>query len=311
MSQNPREDDKAARPVVCAIGASAGGVKALQNLFSALEQDLDLAYVVIIHLSPDHPSQLSEILAGRTQMPVLQVDDSPRLKGDCVYVIAPDRELVIEDGHVTSRPISEPRSRRAPIDLFFRSIAQSRGDGIAVLLSGSGSDGALGVKAMKEAGGVILVQEPSDAEYANMPRSAIATGAVDFVGTVPQLAARIAEIVRNKSAIQKLKKQDTEAEVRRILAFLRARTGHDFASYNRNTVMRRIARRMQITRQVTFEAYREFVRINPEEAQELFSDLLISVTSFFRDPAVFEVVSTSAIGPIFDRLGADEPLRAW
>ncbi|MGE0702159.1 MAG: CheR family methyltransferase, partial [Hyphomicrobiaceae bacterium] len=210
-----------------------------------------------------------------------------------------------------SRPISEPRSRRAPIDLFFRSIAQSRGDGIAVLLSGSGSDGALGVKAMKEAGGVILVQEPSDAEYANMPRSAIATGAVDFVGTVPQLAARIAEIVRNKSAIQKLKKQDTEAEVRRILAFLRARTGHDFASYKRNTVMRRIARRMQITRQVTFEAYREFVRINPEEAQELFSDLLISVTSFFRDPAVFEVVSTSAIGPIFDRLGADEPLRAW
>ncbi len=136
---------------VCAIGASAGGVRALQQFFRGIRDDLGLAYVVIVHLSPEHESQLSEILAGRTRMPVRQVVDSPELEPNCVYVIPPDRELVIEDNAIRARPFSEPRGQRAPIDMFFRSIAAGRGDGMAVVLSGAGSDGALGVRKVKEA----------------------------------------------------------------------------------------------------------------------------------------------------------------
>ncbi len=296
---------------VCAIGASAGGVKALQQLFSSLRDDLGFAYVVIVHLSPDHPSQLSEILAGRTSMPVLQVDDSPDLKPNCVFVIAPDRELVVAGGKVTSRPISEPRSHRAPIDMFFRSVATCMGDGLAVVLSGAGSDGALGIRAVKEAGGVIFVQDPSDAEYPMMPRNAIATGVVDFVLPVAQLAARIAEVARSKHALKSLTQQDAEADLRRIIGFLKQRTGHDFGSYKRSTLLRRVTRRMQVARQVSFEDYCKYMQANPEEAQELFSDLLISVTMFFRDPSAFEVLAEKAIGPIFERPLTEGPVRAW
>lgn len=138
---------------ICAIGASAGGVRALQRFFEHVDDELGLAYVVIIHLSPDHESQLSEILAGRTSMPVVQVGDTPMLEPNHVYVIAPDRELVIEGNNINSRPFSEPRGQRAPIDMFFRSAAAARGDGLAVVMSGAGSDGAVGVRKVKEAGG--------------------------------------------------------------------------------------------------------------------------------------------------------------
>src|SRR4051812_1180586 len=160
---------------VCAIGGSAGGVAALQSLFRLLPADLGLAYVVILHLAPDHPSTLHEILGACTSMSVLQVTDSPTLKPNCVYVIPPDRELVIDGDTITARPFSEPRGKRAPIDMIFRSIAAARGDGIAIVLTGAGSDGALGVSAIKEAGGIIFVQEPSEAAFPSMPQNATRT----------------------------------------------------------------------------------------------------------------------------------------
>jgi len=166
---------------ICGIGASAGGVRALKRFFNTVDPDLGLAYVVIVHLSPDQPSVMDEILSTCTSMSVLQVEDGPTLKPNCVYVIAPDRELVIKEDTISSRPFSQPRGQRAPIDMFFRSIAACRGDGSAVVLSGSGSDGALGVKAVKEAGGIVFVQDPSEAEYEMMPQNAIATGVADFV----------------------------------------------------------------------------------------------------------------------------------
>ena len=296
---------------ICAIGASAGGVKALQEFFSRCSDNLGLAYVVVIHLSPDHPSQLSEILAGKTTMPVLQVEDSPEIKADCVYVIAPGSELVIEGNTIKSRPISEPRGMRAPIDLFFQSVAAARGDGLAIVLSGAGSDGALGVRAIKEAGGVILVQDPGDAEYPMMPQSAIATDAVDFVEPIHNLVERIAEVVRSKKALRDVKEADVEDDLRKTLALLRARTGHDFANYKKSTVLRRITRRVQVTRQNSIAEYAAFLGSNTEEAKQLFSDLLISVTMFFRDSASFELLANKAIGPIFDRLGEDRTVRAW
>lgn len=298
---------------VCAIGASAGGVAALQDLFRLLPTDLGLAYVVILHLSPDQPSALSDILATRTRMPVFEIHDGPTLRPDCVYVIPPDRELVIEGDKVTARAFSEPRGQRAPIDMFFRSVAAARGDGVAVVLSGAGSDGALGVRAIKEGGGVIMVQEPAEAAFPSMPQSAVAAGVADFVAPIARLAERLAEVARSKEAVRSLDVDSEANDLRRIVAFLRVRTGHDFSSYKRATVMRRVARRMQVCGAGTLAAYAEQLVATPEEANELLSDLLISVTMFFRDPRAFEALERHAIGPLFDDLDpeSEDGVRAW
>jgi two-component system CheB/CheR fusion protein len=296
---------------VCAIGASAGGVQALSEFFRHMPDDLGLAYVVIIHLAPDHPSSLSEILGGVTRMSVQQVsEEGQRLTPNCVYVIPPDRELVIDGDDVRARPFTEPRGRRAPIDMFFRSVAAGRGDGLSVVLSGAGSDGALGVRAVKEAGGVVFVQEPAEAEYPMMPRSSLATGAADFVAPIAQMVERVVEVTHSKAAVRSIAEEAAEHEVRRIIGFLRARTGHDFSSYKRATVMRRLRRRMQVTRRNSLAEYAGYLVANPEEAQELFGDFLISVTQFFRDPAPYQALSEDAIRPIFDQ-PSEEGIRAW
>ncbi len=297
---------------LCAIGASAGGVTALQDFFTAVRDDLGLAFIVIVHLSPTQPSALREILATRTKMPVSEVDARAQLKPNCVYVIAPDRELVIDGDDLAANHFGAQRGRRSPIDTFFQSVAAGRGDGIAVLLSGTGTDGTLGMRAMKEAGGVIFAQDPREAEYGMMPESAIATGLVDFVGPAATLAERVAEAVRSKKAISLTSREEAEQQVRNILTFLRVRTGHDFSSYKRATLLRRIARRMQITRQDSLQDYHGYLHSHPGEAQELFSDLLISVTMFFRDPQAFAALSESVIKPLFDRReDQDSPIRAW
>lgn len=296
---------------ICAIGASAGGIVALQDFFAQVDTHLGAAYVVIVHLAPDRPSALSEILATRTPMPVLQVEEVAQLRPNRVYVIPPDRELVIRGDDVAARPFTEPRGRRAPIDMFFRSVAAARGDGIAIVLSGSGSDGALGVRAVKEAGGLVFVQDPNDAEYPAMPRGAIATGMADFVGTIPQLTDRTAEVMHSKDALRHLDGEMAEQELRQIIMLLRSRTGHDFLNYKRATVMRRVARRMQVTRQDTLNGYYSYLQTNPEEARELFNDLLISVTTFFRDREVFAALREKFIWPMFDRLQNDSPIRIW
>ncbi|MBE7219042.1 MAG: protein-glutamate O-methyltransferase, partial [Caulobacteraceae bacterium] len=291
---------------VCAIGASAGGVGALQTLFRLLPDDLGLAYVVVVHLSPDHPSAMDEILGACTKMPVHQVRDGPKLRANCVYVIAPDSELVIEGDDVKARPFTDPRSRRAPIDMFFRSIAAGRGDGIAVVLTGAGSDGALGVRAIKEAGGIVMVQEPAEAGFPSMPQNAIATGVADVVAPLARLAERIAEAAHSKEAVRSLDQDGAANEVRRIVAFLRTRTGHDFSGYKRSTVLRRIQRRMQVCQIVSLPEYAQHLRTAPEEAKELLSDLLISVTMFFRDPEAFITLTHQVVRPLLEARGASE-----
>lgn len=296
---------------VCAIGASAGGIVGLKTFFREIGDDLGLAYVVIMHLAPDHPSLLDEILTTCTKMPVCQVADSPRLQPNRVYVIPPDRELVIRGDDVLSRPFTEARGRRAPIDMFFRSVAVARADGIAVVLSGAGSDGSAGVRAIKEAGGVVCIQDPAEAEHPLMPNSAIATGVADVVAPIPELVRRITEIMHSKTAVQTLVENDTTREhLRAILNTLRAHTGHDFSSYKKATVLRRVSRRMQVTQRTSMERYIDCLRESPEEAKRLFSDLLISVTLFFRDPGAFQILADEAIRPLFDDLG-DGGVRAW
>ena len=314
MSEDPVHAVPAQNPAlipICGIGASAGGVTALRKFFSQVRPDLNLAYVVVVHLAPDHPSALSEILGSCTKMSVNQVEDSPELKANCVYVIPPDRELVINSNSIAARPFTQPRGRRAPIDMLFRSIAVARGDGCAVILSGSGSDGSHGVRAVKEAGGIVLVQEPADAEYSMMPQNAIATGVADFIAPVAELTERLAEVAHSKESLRSLNLDGEGNEVRRILHFMRARTGHDFSNYKRATVLRRIARRMQVTRRDSMEAYAAHVSGTPEEAKELFSDLLISVTMFFRDSHAFGVLAEQVIPRIFDEVDKDSGIRVW
>ncbi|MCE7029661.1 PAS domain-containing protein [Jiella sp. CBK1P-4] len=295
---------------VCAIGASAGGVGALKELFRQLPNDLGLAYVVITHLSPDQPSALHQILAGVTDLPTTQVTDRATLEPDHVYIIPPDRELVIDGDDVRARPFTEARGHRAPVDMFFRSVAKGRGDGLAVILSGSGSDGAVGVRDIKEAGGVIFVQEPKTAEFPMMPRSAIAMGVADFVAPLPRLAERIVEVTKSKEAVRSLAVMPADQLLQRIVSFLKSRTGHDFSAYKRATVMRRVARRMQVARCSDLSQYFEYVVTNPEEAQELLGDLLISVTSFFRDASAYEALGKTVIGSLLENAG-DAGIRIW
>ncbi|MBV9567083.1 MAG: PAS domain-containing protein, partial [Hyphomicrobiales bacterium] len=308
----PPETRANPRPAIVGIGASAGGIRALQAFFEVLPADTGAAFVVIVHLDPQSRSDLSGILATRTRMPVLQVEASAKLQANRVYVIPPDRRLQISDHEISAAEFEEPRGQRAPIDLFFRSLAQQHGDGFAVILTGAGSDGAIGVTAVKEAGGIILVQEPSEAEYPSMPRSAIATGIADFVLPVRELAARLIELVRNKESLSTSEAGHVDEEVLgRILVHLRVRTGHDFSRYKRSTIVRRITRRMQVTRSDNLREYYIFLRDNAEEAQALLGDLLISVTTFFRDSETFEALKAKVLPHLFEGREPGSVIRVW
>ena len=306
-------------PIIAGIGASAGGIQALQAFFEALPENTGVAFVVVVHLSPEHRSTLPAILAARTRMPVEQVANTVPLKANHVYVIPPDRRLTITDSAVSAAPFDEPRGRRAPIDLFFRSLAEQHGDGFAIVLSGSGSDGALGVKAIKEAGGLVLVQDPAEAAHDSMPRAAIATNVADVVLPVRELAARLTDLARAKRRLRDLinpkapgvLEPDDEAALGRILAFVHARTGSDFSKYKRGTVIRRVGRRMQIQRRETLGNYFAFLRQHPEEAHSLFADLLVSVTTFFRDPKAWQALAQDVIPRLFDDSPGSAKIRVW
>jgi two-component system CheB/CheR fusion protein len=297
---------------VAAIGASAGGIQALQSFFAALPNDTGAAFVVVVHLDPEHRSELVNIIAARTRMPVVEVGTRQHVQANHVYVIPPDRRLQMVDHEISALEFDEPRGHRAPIDLFFRSFAEKLGDGFAVILSGAGADGAIGVRAVKESGGIILVQDPKEAEYASMPRSAIATGVADFVMPVRDLAKRLVDLINIKEhvSIPDIRNFDEEL-LRRILAHLRVRTGHDFSKYKRSTVLRRIARRMQVVRADDLKEYYDVMRDSADEAQALLGDLLISVTTFFRDVEAFEKIAKNVVPQLIASKEPEETIRVW
>jgi two-component system CheB/CheR fusion protein len=295
---------------IVGIGASAGGIQALQNLFSALPPTLGAAIVVIVHLDPAHASELASIIQLRTAMPVTQVNGRVPLEPGHVYVIPPDRRLLINGNDIAIAPFEERRGQRAPIDQFFSSLATEHGDGCVVILSGSGADGSVGIRTVKEHGGIILVQDPAEAEYPMMPRAAIAAGA-DFVLPVADIAKQLVELIRLKEvAGSEQGEQDLDEWTRRILAHLRAKTGQDFTQYKRATIARRLQRRMQVVQVSGLGSYFSYLRTNAEEVQALFNDLLISVTSFFRDTQAFKALAEKVIAPLFDG-NADQPIRVW
>ncbi|OHV80565.1 chemotaxis protein CheB [Ensifer sp. LCM 4579] len=300
-------------PPIVGIGASAGGVQALQTFFDQVPDDTGAAFVVIVHLDPGARSELANILALRTPMPVKQVEGEARLESNHVYVIAPNRRLNLADGMIAALPFDEPQAHRAPIDLFFRSLAEQHdGTAFAIVLTGAGGDGAVGVRAIKEAGGIVLVQDPDEAEYASMPRNAIATEAADFVLPIREIPDRLSELIASRATVASDDGRSGDEDiVDRVLAHVRVRTGHDFSQYKRATILRRIGRRAQVTRKESLGGYYAYLRETPEEAQALFSDFLISVTTFFRDPAAFQSLAENVIPHLFEGKNAGGSIRIW
>lgn len=297
---------------IAGIGASAGGIQTLKTLFEALPERTGIAYVVIVHLAPESHSELPKILATRTRMPVLQVNEPVPLAADHVYVIPPDRQLRIADGDIAAHAFDERHGKRSPIDLFFRSLAAQHGDGFAVILTGAGSDGAVGLKAIKEAGGIVIVQDPNEAEYPSMPQSAIATGLADFILPVAAIARQLVDLAKAKAHVTYDLLERSEPEMlRRILALVRAKTGHDFSEYKKSTVLRRIVRRAQVTKREHLADYFKYLRENVEEVQALFGDLLISVTTFFRDAAAFEALASEVVPLLFVGKESGDAVRVW
>lgn len=301
---------------VVGIGASAGGLTALRTLLAGFPPDTGLAFVVVVHLSPEHESQLAEVLQPDVAMPVEQVTATTPLERDRVYVIPPGRNLETIDSHLRLEPLEARPRERAPIDHFFRTLAGTHGErAIAVVLTGTGSDGTLGIRRIKERGGLAVVQDPNEAEFDGMPQSAIATGVIDRVLALAEMPALI---IAYAATQPHLRLDDTGALADRdrtlllkIFAQVRALTGRDFGLYKRSTLLRRIGRRMQLHRVEALEDYLDLLRDDTDEVAALADEFLITVTNFFRDEAVFARLEADVVPDIFARRAAGETVRAW
>jgi two-component system CheB/CheR fusion protein len=300
--------------LVVGIGASAGGLAAFEAFFSAIPKDIEpgMAFVLVQHLDPNHKSILDELIRRYTPMPVYEVKDGMVVQPKCVYVIPPNSNLVLEYGTLQLQKPSEPHGQRRPIDLFFRSLALSNQElSIGIILSGTGSDGTQGVQAIKDAGGMVIAQSPESSEYDGMPSSAIATGLVDYILTPEEMPAQlIAYATQTFEKIPQVVSKD-EGAMEKIFNLLKVNTGHDFSHYKQNTINRRISRRMAGKDIKSTDKYVHYLEQNPVEVEALFHDLLIGVTSFFRNPDAFETLQKKVIPDIFIGKDPDSSIRIW
>jgi two-component system, chemotaxis family, CheB/CheR fusion protein len=297
-------------PIV-GIGASAGGVEALEQFLKSLPAGNGMAFVVLTHLPPDRESMLSEILGRATRMPVVEARDGEKVEAEHVYVLPPSAILTIRDGTLQLRRTGPADRERAPIDLFFNSLAEDQAEhAIGIVLSGGGHDGTLGLKAIKEHGGLTIAQgtNVTRPRFAEMPSSAVAAGIVDLELPVETIPERIIGYVRNWGSFEAEPKGDA---LTTILNLLRARTGHDFREYKERTFQRRVQRRMQVVQTTRLEDYAERLQSEPDEVSALFRDLLIGVTDFFRDTAAFQALEISVIPKLFEEKGSDDEVRVW
>ena len=308
------DDSRSNFPVV-GIGCSAGGLEALEQFFDHVPAPPGMAFVVVQHLDPSHTSALPELLAGHTAMPVREAREGMTLECDCVYVIPPNTDLALLHGRLhLLEPIS-PRGLRLPIDFFLRSLAEDcKERAVGVVLSGMGSDGVFGLRAIKENAGLTLVQEPATAQADSMPRSAIEAGVADIVAAPDAMPARIADTLRYPSrehAAAAPAKLDIVSALDKIIVLLRERSGNDFSLYKSNTLHRRIERRMAVHQVAQIDEYVRLLRSNPAELDLLFKELLIGVTNFFRDPDVWAALRSEALPALLARYPGGKALRAW
>jgi two-component system, chemotaxis family, CheB/CheR fusion protein len=303
-------------PVV-GIGASAGGLEAFRQLLEQLSPDSGMSYVLVQHLDPTHASSLAGILAQKSPIPVQEVHNGIRLELDCAYVIPPNASMTLMDGHLRLTPRQIGRGIPMPVNDFFRSLAESQGRrAIGVVLSGTATDGAMGLEAIKGAGGITFAQTEESAKFDGMPRSAIATGCVDFVLSPGDIAKELARIARHHYMAPADPEVDAElvgndGDLERILAVLRKSCGVDFGQYKVGTLRRRIRRRMLLQRLDSLDDYARAIQRDAAEAEALCQDLLIRVTHFFRDPGVFEVLKQTVFPELVGGRPADVPIRVW
>jgi two-component system CheB/CheR fusion protein len=304
-------------PIV-GIGASAGGLAAFEAFFSGMPADIDpgMAFVLVQHLAPDHKSILSELVKRYTRMEVFQVADGIAVKPNCAYIIPPNRDMALLNGTLQLLEPSAPRGHRLPIDFFFRSLAQDQRErAIGIVLSGTGSDGTQGVRAIKGEGGMAMAQNPKSTEYDGMPSSAIATGLVDYVlpaAEMPaQLIAYVAHAFGKASLPASSPAPKSEDALKKIFLLLRAQTSHDFSQYKRSTIVRRVERRMAVHQIERLDEYVRYLQRTPADVEALFRDLLIGVTSFFRDPEAFGALEEQVIPNLFANRPTGASIRVW
>ena len=303
-------------PIV-GIGASAGGLDAFRQLLGALTSDTGIAYVLVQHLDPRHDSILAELLSETTRMEVSEVKGDVRVEADRIYVTPPSQDIVFAEGMLRLVPRPQTGGAHMPIDVFLRSLAAAQGSrSIGVILSGMGSDGTLGLEAIKGEGGITLAQDPRSARNEDMPRSAIAAGCVDFVLPPEGIARELTRLGRHPYVADAAEAPASSAEeatdgMTRILARLLQATGADFSAYKKTTLERRIARRMAVSRMETLEDYARYLEGDAAETEALYRDCLISVTSFFRDGGVFEALAAQVLPALLDDRPADAPIRVW
>ena len=310
-------------PVV-GLGGSAGSIKALQVFFQAMPTDSGLVFVVILHLSPEHASMMPEMIQRWTRMPTVAAENGQKLLVNHVYVIPPGKHLTATNGHLKLTEMHREQGRRVAVDLFFRSLAESHGPhAAAIVFSGADGDGMIGIKRIKERGGLTIAQDPSEAEQDSMPRMAISTGMVDWVLPTDAIPRKLIEYITHGKTLQLPPEEGSlpppisratggehEAAFREVLILLRTRTGRDFSYYKRATILRRISRRMQVNGVADIGDYLSFLRVHPGECGALLKELLISVSNFFRDRESFAALAAS-LPDLFEGKGQFDTVRVW
>jgi two-component system, chemotaxis family, CheB/CheR fusion protein len=297
---------------VVAIGASAGGLEAFSELLRHLPKNTGMSFVFIQHLEAKQTSRLTEILSRITEMPVEVATDGQRMQRDRVYVMPPGLDLTMSDGILKLEPRTETGGRHLPIDHFFRSLAREQGiKGVAVILSGMGSDGTAGLKIVKESGGMTFAQDELSAQHQGMPRSAVDSGVVDVVAAPGKIAEELGRLAINPTAKAARKRLGSENSLRRIFILLRAKAEVDFSQYRKTTVRRRIQRRMVVHRLDKLGDYLTILERNPDEVDALYEELLIHVTHFFREPETFEILGRAVLPRLLPERGLNDPIRIW
>ena len=315
----PQATSKRGFPIV-GIGASAGGLAAFEAFFSGMPADTDpgMAFVLVQHLAPDHESILATLIQRYTRMKVFEVQNDMAVQVNCAYIIPPNRDMALLNGTLQLLQPVAPRGHRLPIDFLFRSLAQDQHErAIGIVLSGTGSDGTLGVRAIKGSGGMVMVQHAASCEFDGMPRSALATGLVDYELAPAEMPSQLLAFAHQ--AFGKLALPDsapssapqTENALKKISILVRAQTGHDFSKYKPSTIYRRIERRMAVHQIELIDGYVKYLQQTPPEVEALFRDFLIGVTNFFRDPEAFEVLATQVIPKLFEDKPPGSAIRVW
>ena len=311
------ENDSAAKTTlfpIAGIGASAGGLEALEQLLENVPENSGIAYVVIQHLDPTQKGMLPELLQRTSKMKVFQAADRLKVQPNCVYVIPPNKSMSILKGVLYLFEPIEARGLRLPIDFFFRSLADDQKEhAIGIILSGMGSDGSIGIGAIKENNGIVIVQEPETAKFDSMPRNAIDSGLVDIVAPAQEIHLKLTEFIGHVPVVKAMGNagKDNKSALEKIIILLRTHTGNDFSLYKKNTVYRRIERRMSVHKIDQINSYVRFLQDNPKEAHILFKELMIGVTSFFRDPMVWDKLKETIIPAKFNKKPIVKTIRAW